>query len=493
MLSQRARSLILIAACPLLTGLALAGEMAPPTEAEIQSLMGERWYGVYIGGTKCGYAEEAVKRTELNGQTVFAVSAEILMKIQVMDTQQEMTLSDRRFFSEDGRLIGFESGLTTVAGSQLSTATVTGDKMRIVSQVAGQQSVQEVPAPTMTFGDLLGVNLLAMRKAEVGSSSEMKLYEPTIGKEVRAVTTIGETKKIMFNGVETTVVKVSTDLPGLGMTSNSWVSTSGLGLETEQQMGSFKMVLKLENEELARDITYSHDLLNASTIKVDKPITNPTKVRTLTLRLSGLDNDEIVIPSRRMRYEEQDDGDYMLKCMIERADPRSARKLPIDDPGVKEYLAAEELVQSDAPEIVNTAKQIVGGETNSWLAARRINTWVYDNLEKVGTASLSNALDTLRSRSGDCSEHSVLAVALCRAAGIPARQSSGLVYWEQGRGFVGHQWTEVWTGQWVAMDPAFGQDVADATHLKFAEGTLRDAISVYAFFSALKIQVISFN
>ena len=48
----------------------------------------------------------------------------------------------------------------------------------------------------------------------------------------------------------------------------------------------------------------------------------------------------------------------------------------------------------------------------------------------------------------------------------------------------------MWVGQWVAMDPAFGQDIADATHLKFVEGTLRDAIGVYGFFSKLKIEVL---
>ncbi|MEM7678803.1 MAG: hypothetical protein AAF449_22705 [Myxococcota bacterium] len=38
-----------------------------------------------------------------------------------------------------------------------------------------------------------------------------------------------------------------------------------------------------------------------------------------------------------------------------------------------------------------------------------------------------------------------------------------------------HEWVEIWSGdQWLAMDPTFGQDIADATHIKLHTG-LSDA------------------
>ena len=81
----------------------------------------------------------------------------------------------------------------------------------------------------------------------------------------------------------------------------------------------------------------------------------------------------------------------------------------------------------------------------------------------------------LARHAGDCSEHTLLLVALARAAGLPARELSGLVYasdFEQR--FVWHAWAEVAVdGRWWAVDPTFGQVPADATHIKL--GSDRDA------------------
>ena len=49
-----------------------------------------------------------------------------------------------------------------------------------------------------------------------------------------------------------------------------------------------------------------------------------------------------------------------------------------------------------------------------------------------------------KSREGDCTEHAVFLMALCRARGIPARGAMGLVYLESQRAFFYHMWTEVY-------------------------------------------------
>ncbi|MHB2019474.1 MAG: transglutaminase-like domain-containing protein, partial [Candidatus Xenobia bacterium] len=64
----------------------------------------------------------------------------------------------------------------------------------------------------------------------------------------------------------------------------------------------------------------------------------------------------------------------------------------------------------------------------------------------------------------------LLATALCRAAGLPARPVGGLLF-VQGN-FVPHHWYEVYLGSngWVPMDPSTGQAASlDATHLALFE------------------------
>src|SRR5690606_4996156 len=89
------------------------------------------------------------------------------------------------------------------------------------------------------------------------------------------------------------------------------------------------------------------------------------------------------------------------------------------------------------------------------------------------SARLTNALEVLENLQGDCTEHSILFIALARAAGLPAREVAGLIYVEGDRpGFYFHQWATVWVGKWIDVDPTFDQPLADVTHIKLAEGDL---------------------
>jgi len=83
------------------------------------------------------------------------------------------------------------------------------------------------------------------------------------------------------------------------------------------------------------------------------------------------------------------------------------------------------------------------------------------------STDLSRASQVLARKIGDCTEHTLLFIALCRSIGIPARELSGLVYISDAdRRFGWHAWAEVEIdGHWVAVDPTLAQDRADATHI----------------------------
>ena len=65
-------------------------------------------------------------------------------------------------------------------------------------------------------------------------------------------------------------------------------------------------------------------------------------------------------------------------------------------------------------------------------------------------------------------------MALARAAGIPARQVSGLVH--AGRSFIFHQWAEVHVDdRWVPCDPSKGLLGLPACYLRLGWGSPNDA------------------
>ena len=86
-------------------------------------------------------------------------------------------------------------------------------------------------------------------------------------------------------------------------------------------------------------------------------------------------------------------------------------------------------------------------------------------------------------------------VALAETRGLRARPVSGVVYTDQGAHGPGldlHAWAEVDLGGrlgWTAVDPALGQSIADATHLKLGQdGDVAAAIPVLT--SAAPIEIL---
>jgi transglutaminase-like putative cysteine protease len=129
-------------------------------------------------------------------------------------------------------------------------------------------------------------------------------------------------------------------------------------------------------------------------------------------------------------------------------------------------------VESDHPDIRQRAAQIVGSEKDAYRAAQKVVTWVATNMKKDYGSSADRASDVLHQMKGDCTEHSLLAESLLRAAGIPAKRVDGLVYMvgdDRVPALYWHEWVEAYIGEWTQLDPTFNQIVADAGHFALGE------------------------
>lgn len=136
----------------------------------------------------------------------------------------------------------------------------------------------------------------------------------------------------------------------------------------------------------------------------------------------------------------------------------SMSEMPPRDRALQPYLKAERNVESDAPEIRSLAQQLTRDAPDAWQAVQRIGEWMRKNIRYTITGS--SALKCLRAKKGDCGPQSWLMIALCRAAGIPARITGGVLYSEAlGGSFGQHYWVRVWMGKdgWVPIDPTTGE------------------------------------
>ncbi len=125
-----------------------------------------------------------------------------------------------------------------------------------------------------------------------------------------------------------------------------------------------------------------------------------------------------------------------------------------DNP-IEQYLKSEKNIESSHPDIQRRAKELK--KETPLATARNIFNWVAKSVQYSGyRASARGALDTLHSRSGDCTEYMLLFIALCRANGIPARGVGG--YLCKKDCFLSpalyHDWAEFYhDNAWRVADP----------------------------------------
>ena len=182
---------------------------------------------------------------------------------------------------------------------------------------------------------------------------------------------------------------------------------------------------------------------------------------------------------------------FDLTVTARRAPPAGAPAAAVS-PG-KEFTESNYFITSDDPLVKKHTAAAVGGETDPWEKALAVERWVHENMKVQNfTEAMAPASEVARTLTGDCTEYSMLAAAMCRAAGVPSRTAIGLVYVDDPRqpllGF--HMWTEVFVrGEWVAIDATLGQGGIGPAHLKITDASWYDTRSMTPLLPVMRVMI----
>ncbi|MFL6127846.1 MAG: transglutaminase domain-containing protein [Mycobacteriales bacterium] len=151
----------------------------------------------------------------------------------------------------------------------------------------------------------------------------------------------------------------------------------------------------------------------------------------------------------------------------------------VDDPKARDR-HAELLIPSRyvvaEPEVTEVAGELRAAHPPAE-AGRRAVGWVHDTLEYVRGATQvgTTSAEARAGGKGVCQDFSHLALAVLRAAGLPARYVSGYLMPSRGAALTepvraeSHAWVEFWAGAWLALDPSNLSEVAER-HVLVARG-----------------------
>jgi transglutaminase-like putative cysteine protease len=286
---------------------------------------------------------------------------------------------------------------------------------------------------------------------------------------------------------DTIVPAFRVDMDFRGLQTTSWVTDTGEVVREESPLGLITVREPAERAQgLAVPGRIQADLLQAAAVvpNATERIDEPRDVHRLKLRLEGAE----------LSVADMDGvGQSVEGNVIELMDPRTL-KASAADPEARSYLAAEPLLESDDPLIRGEAEQAVAGTTGDRARVERLTRYVNGLLDKKPTVSLPSAREVLRTKVGDCNEHTALFVAMARSIGIPSRIAVGLVYMHGA--FYYHAWAEVYLteraglGLWLPVDPTLNQFPADATHLRLARGGLDRQAAILPLIGRLKMTVL---
>jgi len=444
------------------------------------------WKEIYLNGKKVGYSVNLITPFEAG----YFLQEEIFLRLKLMGLASGVYTATQCRLDAQFLLESFDYSMKSGVVTFHVSGQVKDKKLTINTGKGKEKRTQVIPlANSPMMGASVG-QFLKVKKIKVGDAFTIPLFDPATMAQKEAVIRVVGRESVKIDKISYGAFRLEAEMWGQLLTF--WLDESGTTLKEEGLMGL--TIVKSSPARAPRDLEYTGediDFYESASVKVDRTLPDPSRVKYLKLRVDGIDDADLdpeVLNAGRQRFHEG-----VIEISRETPPFQGLQMRPYEgsEEEIKIFLDAELNIESDDAAIMKKAKEIAGDEENALVAARRLSIWVYQNLEKMPVLTIPSAIEVLRTRVGDCNEHATLLTALLRASGIPAKLSIGLTY-SRGQFFY-HAWTEAYIGEWISMDATLNQLPVDATHIKLVEGNLDKQVSIAGLIGKLELKVLDFE
>lgn len=458
----------------------------------------ERWAGIYVQDQKIGTTLSRSAATQDGGRLL---QERTQMRLKLLGQTNNLTLASDVRLGPDGSVHTLLAQVKTEVKGLPVTLRAEGRRagagMELDLYQAGLKittlELDEIPATPATI-----YRSVVAREPAIGDRVAVPWFSPlSLGRAEAAVTVLERTEADVPGGDTVPAWKLRVEHSG--QIVEALVDDEGQRLQEVEVEGGLGMRVLAETEAQAlnegwpADDEGAVDLIALSSIPIDRPLPGGGRsLQRLVLEVDGPQTVDDLLT--RFHGDAWDPSTRRLTIEIPQPGSAGLYPLPSTDRALTPWTRSTTFAPSDDKKIIRAAGKVVGDELLANQAARKLNRWVYSNLEKVPVAGVPQAREVLISRRGDCNEHTTLYTAMARSLGLPTRMAAGIVYSEsifEDGAFYYHAWPEVWLGdRWVPTDPTFGQFPADATHIKLVEGELDKQMELMGVIGRLKLKVV---
>ena len=452
-----------------------------------------QWRGVYYRGEKIGFTVSQTTPVE-GGEGEdggFELQEDGQLQMALLGAHTITTLRTSARVNRAFELQSFEFALDPGTGP-ITIGGIVRELDLHISITSGGRTRTEVRR--LTERPMLSLNLVRRLAGEglaPGSIHRWNVFDPATLRNAPVTVKVGAREIVRSANAPIPASRVEMEMAGLRTTA--WITDTGEIVREESPLGFITVREPPERARaLAIDGRIRQDLLTASAVVPNveprtpplSPIDDPRHVRRLRMRVEGAD-----LSSPDL----QGVGQTIDGNMVEIVDAERLVAGPADR-DLGRYLSAEPFIESDDPDIRAAAEDAVRGVAGARARAEALTRFVNSTVQKKPTVSLPSAREVLRTRIGDCNEHTALFVAMSRAIGIPARIAVGLAFVRGA--FYYHAWPEIYIdeggarGLWLPVDPTFNQFPADATHFRLARGGLDRQAAIIPLIGRLKVTLV---
>jgi hypothetical protein len=443
------------------------------------------WLGLFVSEEQqVGYAHLKTTPDERAGEKGYSLNTNARVEFPLFGQSTRLQLSGEAWISALTGLREFDFHINAADHEMRIEGKVQEGVVDAIVHTAGEQFPFKLPVgKELLLSGSLGLNAISLPQLSPGQVTFVDAFDPTTMMVGRAKIEALRYETLNVAGEQIETIVVATTISNI--TTRAWISREDEIVRAETPIGL--IIKKIDPQRAASplkaDITA--DIIRTVAIKPKGPAPD-INAALLRLRITGVD--ETLMPPEDMRQRRETEGDIWV---ITRQRPgEDMRVEPISAEDMEACLGSDMFIQALHPRIQKMAGEIVGETENTWDMAVRIHDWVYENIAKENVLSVPSALAVLEERRGDCNEHAVLFAALARAAGIPTRIAIGLAWSETLESFGYHAWPEVYVGQWIAMDPTFGERTVSPAHIKLFTGGIDQWSRLMAYIGTLKLEIL---
>jgi hypothetical protein len=369
---------------------------------------------------------------------------------------------------------------------------VVGKELVLTTEITGREPTEiKMKWNDKTLGLYAQERLFQERQPEPNSRFDFIKFEPsldtwlTVHVEVKEheETPLLAGKKSRLRRIETRLDKfMGVEFPPEVV----WVNDAGEVLKRQSQLpglGNLVMYRTTREVALVGNGQPAPDIGLGQLVRIGRVIVRPGDTREVVfrIRLKG-EKDPATAFATDSRQEIRNLRGEQFDLIVRGQGAPPLNRKPVSE-APAEYLKNNHYLRSEDARVKDLALRAIGMERDPWERAVRISNWVRINIRnKNFTEAFATADEVARRLEGDCTEHAVLAAAMCRAVGVPARTALGLVHVPGERAMGYHMWLEVWIdGEWYGLDPTLGLGRVSATHVKIADQHWNDAQGLLPF------------